>query len=137
MKRKRMEPIIAVIDEAAIIVAAAIIAVYGGYRAGLLSAEEALVALLLVLAVVAPLVWKLASIQAEREKVGPEALIGSLGVAIEDLDPEGYVEVEGELWRARALDPPITRGSRVRVVSLSGLTLIVEKAEGGRSDVRL
>ena len=61
-------------------------------------------------------------------KTGTEELIGTKGLAQEPLDPEGYVKIRGELWKARA-DPPdriITAQSTVRVRSAVGMTLIVE-----------
>lgn len=59
-----------------------------------------------------------------------DALIGALGTARERLDPEGYVRVGAELWRAvvsREL-APVEAGARVRVLAVRGLTLHVEPA---------
>ena len=60
-------------------------------------------------------------------KTGAEALIGSIGIAKQALEPEGYVQVHGELWQACAdpKDLAITAGRLVRVVAASGLTLRV------------
>jgi membrane protein implicated in regulation of membrane protease activity len=60
-------------------------------------------------------------------KVGVEQLIGQSGIASENIDPQGYVQVRGELWLAK-LAPgarPIPQGSRVRVQSAQGMTLVV------------
>jgi len=54
-------------------------------------------------------------------------LIGAKGVAIENLDPAGYVRVGGELWQSRIGEgcAPIREGSRIRVQAVDGMTLIV------------
>ena len=53
------------------------------------------------------------------------------GVSIEDLDPEGYVEVGSELWRATTGDENvrIDKGTRVIIKSVRGLTLLVAPEE--------
>jgi membrane protein implicated in regulation of membrane protease activity len=60
-------------------------------------------------------------------KTGSSGLVGKRGVARERLEPRGYVQVGGELWRAEIAPghPPIPAGSPVRVQSARGLTLIV------------
>jgi membrane protein implicated in regulation of membrane protease activity len=60
-------------------------------------------------------------------KGGVEQLIGQSGIASENINPQGYVQVRGELWKAK-LAPgtqPIPQGSRVRVQSTQGMTLVV------------
>ncbi|MBI2361258.1 MAG: NfeD family protein [Deltaproteobacteria bacterium] len=61
-------------------------------------------------------------------KTGSEQLIGTRGVAQGELSPRGYVRVRGELWHAeiRPSDPPVPRGSPVRVLAAEGMTLIVK-----------
>ena len=59
--------------------------------------------------------------------VGPEALVGTLGVAQSALAPTGTVLVSGELWQARA-DEPIGAGDPVVVLALDKLTLTVRRA---------
>jgi membrane-bound serine protease (ClpP class) len=67
------------------------------------------------------------AIAAKRRKVvtGEAGMIGLLGVAETDLNPEGNVLVHGELWKARTAGR-IPRGARVRVREIEGLTLVVE-----------
>jgi membrane-bound serine protease (ClpP class) len=60
--------------------------------------------------------------------MGREALIGALGNARTDLNPEGTVFLEGERWTAVTGDGPIPQGSRVRVIALDGIKLVVQKA---------
>lgn len=65
--------------------------------------------------------------RARQNKVlsGPEALVGELGVAQQEIAPQGQILVHGELWLARAA-APIGTGERVRVRAVDGLTLLVE-----------
>jgi len=60
-------------------------------------------------------------------KTGVEQLEGAIGVVQKTLDPEGYVQIHGELWQAVA-EPPaaaVPAGCRVRVQGAQGLTLRV------------
>jgi membrane protein implicated in regulation of membrane protease activity len=60
-----------------------------------------------------------------------ELLIGMTGVTKQALDPEGYVLVKGELWRAMAETPgqSIAQNTIVVIQGVSELTLIVKPAE--------
>jgi membrane-bound serine protease (ClpP class) len=58
---------------------------------------------------------------------GREGMVGEVGVAQTDLDPEGKVFVHGELWNAQA-GTLIPKGSKVKVVkALDSLKIRVEK----------
>jgi len=57
---------------------------------------------------------------------GHEGLVGSLGTAVTDLQPEGKVFVHGEYWDAVAEDP-LASGAEVRVVAVEGLNLRVRR----------
>ena len=62
-----------------------------------------------------------------HNRTGAELLIGCVGLTKQRLDPEGYVQVKGELWRAVA-DPPgqiIPPGQPVRIQAVSDFTLVV------------
>ncbi len=67
-------------------------------------------------------------IQAQRRRAttGAEGLVGLRGRAETALDPEGWVNVQGELWRASAGER-IGAGERISVVSMDGLALRVQK----------
>ncbi len=57
---------------------------------------------------------------------GKEGLIGETAVVYEDLNPEGLVKVSGEIWKALSGDGRIIKkGREVKIISLEGLTLIV------------
>jgi membrane-bound serine protease (ClpP class) len=64
-------------------------------------------------------------------RTGAELLIGMTGVTRQALDPEGYVLVKGELWRAVAAAPgqPIPQNTPVRIQAVSELMLVVTPAE--------
>jgi len=61
---------------------------------------------------------------------GTASLVGALGTARERLDPEGWVRVGAELWRAELAhgQAPLEAGAAVRVVAVDALTLQVERA---------
>lgn len=69
--------------------------------------------------------------------IGREWMVGELGRAVTDVDPDGVVQVRDALWRAftnRAT--PVGELDRVRVVGIEGLVLEVEPEEGGARDYR-
>ncbi len=73
------------------------------------------------------LVYLVIRAHARRAVTGREGMVGEVGVARTDLDPEGKVFVHGELWSAEA-QAKIPAGSRVRVIkALDSLKLRVEK----------
>ncbi len=66
--------------------------------------------------------------RARRNKrtTGPEAVVGEVGVAVEDLNPSGRIFTHGEYWFASSTYP-IKAGEKVRVTSIKGLELTVDK----------
>jgi membrane-bound serine protease (ClpP class) len=53
-------------------------------------------------------------------------MIGRIGIAIENFHDLGRISVNGEIWQAES-DSKIQQGETVKIVEMSGLTLIVEK----------
>jgi membrane protein implicated in regulation of membrane protease activity len=53
--------------------------------------------------------------------------------AIEDLNPDGYVQVDGELWRATVSGSykKVIKGQQVKITGHKGLTLLVQGDEIG------
>ncbi|HEV7524194.1 MAG TPA: NfeD family protein [Acidimicrobiia bacterium] len=69
--------------------------------------------------------------------MGREDLVGEMGLAEADVDPDGVVRVRDALWRARTnRATPIHAGDPVRVVSIEGVVLEVEPESGGARDHR-
>jgi membrane-bound serine protease (ClpP class) len=63
----------------------------------------------------------------KKAVTGKEGLVGEVGTAQTDLDPEGKVFVHGEIWNAEASEP-IAKGSKVKVTRvLDTLKIRVEK----------
>jgi membrane-bound serine protease (ClpP class) len=70
-------------------------------------------------------------IKAQRLKpvTGPGALIDETGTSQEILNPAGMILLHGELWQAESLSGQINKGEKVRVKSMQGFKLFVEKYE--------
>ncbi len=67
--------------------------------------------------------------------IGRESMLGELGEALSDVDPDGVVTVRGAPWRARTnRATPIQQGDAVRVAAIDGLLLEVEPLEGAARD---
>jgi membrane-bound serine protease (ClpP class) len=68
------------------------------------------------------------ALRARRNKVvtGAQGMIGAIGEARTDIDPEGKVFVLGELWNAHALTR-VAIGDHVVVRKINGLELEVER----------
>ncbi len=62
-----------------------------------------------------------------KSKLGLSALVGSQARAMEALNPEGHVLVEGEIWRAVASEA-VPAGAPLRVIGLDKYLLRVEPA---------
>ncbi len=64
--------------------------------------------------------------QRRRPVTGAEGMAGRRGIAQSEIDPEGWVLVQGERWLAGA-DERVAAGETVQVVSMDGLRLRVRK----------
>jgi len=69
--------------------------------------------------------------QRQRAVTGVEGMIGAGGRARDTVGPDepGYVDIHGEIWRARSAHR-VAAGETVRVIAVNGLTLIVEPSGG-------
>ena len=72
-----------------------------------------------------PFVWR--AYDADQPGLS-RSMIGARGIAIERLAPTGYIDVQGELWKAERIGqgPWIEKGGQVRVRKMKGLRLFVE-----------
>jgi len=68
--------------------------------------------------------------RAQRKPIstGRETLIGKIGNAITELNPQGEVQVAGERWTAFIENekPALPRGSRIAVIGVEGIRLLVK-----------
>ncbi len=67
-----------------------------------------------------------------KAKTNIDAIIGRQGIVLRSItrNVDGLVKVGNEQWRARA-EEDIKKGDEIVVISVSGVTLIVEKIKGG------
>jgi membrane-bound ClpP family serine protease len=67
-----------------------------------------------------------------KATTGAEGLVGRVGVAVTECDPEGHVRVEGELWKAHCAEG-VRAGDQVVVDGVeSSLTLVVAPVHSAR-----
>jgi membrane-bound serine protease (ClpP class) len=69
-----------------------------------------------------------------RPKVAAETVIGDGGKVTKRLAPEGYVKVQGVLWKAICDEAELEIGDEVVVVGIEGLRLIVSPKGGTVQD---
>ncbi|HEY9075607.1 MAG TPA: nodulation protein NfeD [Anaerolineaceae bacterium] len=71
------------------------------------------------------------ALRAQRSPIrtGQESLAGRWGTTRSEINPSGTVQVSGELWSADLAEgePPIPRGSRVKIVGIEGIRLKVKR----------
>ena len=85
----------------------------------------------LILTVVAFLTYEIITFRLGKKTlerkpaIWSEAIVGQCGKATTPLTPGGYVQVNGELWRAFSSDTNINEGDEIVVVKLDRLTLHV------------
>jgi membrane-bound serine protease (ClpP class) len=69
--------------------------------------------------------------------IGREWMVGEVGAAVSQVNPDGIVTVRDAPWRARTnRATPIEPDQAVRVVSIDGLVLEVEPVDGAARDYR-
>ena len=65
--------------------------------------------------------------QRRTATTGASGLLGQTGVAQTSFEGEGWVKLQGELWRASCETKDVQPGDKVRVVAVDGLAVIVKK----------
>jgi len=103
------------------LVIALLVILYEYYDFPLLYAWAVAVAWVAKDVILYPFVWRAYDSSPQR------AMVGLTGKAKEAIDPSGYVEIRGELWRAQLEEgvKAIRAGEMVEVRDVRGLTLIV------------
>ena len=71
------------------------------------------------------LMSRVAMMRKKRIHTGVEAMVGTVGEARSDFTGAGLVWVNGESWNAQS-SVPVKKGEKVRIISISGLELIIE-----------
>ncbi len=85
----------------------------------------------LALIIVAFLIYEIVTFRVGRRALERKpaiwsgAVVGRCGKATTPLTPDGYVQVDGELWHALSIDTNINEGDDIVVVELDRLTLNV------------
>lgn len=75
------------------------------------------------------IIWLAVRTHVRKPTTGEKGMIGLMGEARSDLDPEGSVYIRGEYWTAVAASGKIKNGTKVKVVDMDGMTLKVEKTQ--------
>jgi membrane-bound serine protease (ClpP class) len=63
----------------------------------------------------------------KRPSTGREAFAGKKAIVKANLEPDGMVLMDGELWKARSEEGEIRIGETVEVIVMEGFTVIVRK----------
>lgn len=71
---------------------------------------------------------------AKKPTVGVEAMAGLKGRTLTSLNPEGLVQVEGEVWKAKAEGGSIEADREVVIKDVQGLNLLVEERKNLTSE---
>ena len=74
------------------------------------------------------LMSRVAMMRRRRIHTGAEAMVGTCGEARFDFTGSGLVWVNGESWNAQS-SVPVKKGDKVKILSISGLDLIIEPME--------
>lgn len=61
-----------------------------------------------------------------KPATGMEGIIGEIGHALARIDPDGRVQVHGEIWNAESVSGSIESGQKIRVTGIRNLLLYVE-----------
>ena len=76
-----------------------------------------------------PFVWR--AYDWDHESDG-NPMLGLQGVALETIDPSGYVLVRGERWYAEIRGKaPIEKGQKIEIRGMKGLTVFIHPVETG------
>jgi len=66
----------------------------------------------------------------KKPVTGSIGMVGTIGIVIENLNPEGLIKTHGEIWKALSLDnKTIKKGSTVKIISVEGLLIHVMQIE--------
>jgi membrane protein implicated in regulation of membrane protease activity len=69
-----------------------------------------------------------------KVQTGSEGLMGKEAVVLEDINPEGKVEIMDEIWKATAKGKTFQKGKKVKITGTQGLVLTVDDLQKRSSD---
>lgn len=125
--RIQFEPLLAVVDEIAVLLGLIILALFILTFVGIINLLTAV-----ILGIVASLILLALAIliirpQMKKPKMGPEAIIGKIG-EVREVKSRGEIVVliDGEYWLGKTSDT-VTKGDKVVVIDVKGLMLKVKK----------
>lgn len=80
--------------------------------------------------VIFPFVWR--SYDPNQPGIS-RSMVGERGIVKKRLDPSGYIQIGGELWRAESVEAglPVEIGQVVQVIKMEGLKLLVRFESSG------
>ncbi|MFA5629771.1 MAG: NfeD family protein [Dehalococcoidales bacterium] len=62
----------------------------------------------------------------------PEAIIGKQGVVVQEINPQGLVKIQGELWGANS-EEKIDVGEKITVIDCTGIKLTVIRSDSQKN----
>jgi len=92
----------------------------------------------IILIVIAFLIYEIVTFRLGRRAlerkpaIWSEAIVGHRGIATTPLTPDGYAQVNGELWHAFSSDANINKGDDIVVVEMDRLTLRVAPLQASK-----
>ena len=118
------------IDEALIVALIVGLILYVLVRLQVISVRDAVIASIPFIVIGAIVLAKVIESMKRERKAGIETLVGLTGRVV-SVEQGGvlYIELEGELWKAKSLGGNVKEGDYVVVRGYRGLTLLVEKTE--------
>ncbi len=70
--------------------------------------------------------WPVVTAMRRPQLTGAEGMIGAQGEALTELNPQGLIRCQGEVWAATA-EGPIPSGERVRILAVDRLRVRVAR----------
>ena len=67
-------------------------------------------------------------------RTGLQEMVGREALVVGDIDPEGKVRINSEIWTATAKGRRYEEGEKVKIIGARGLVLVVENPQDKRSD---
>jgi membrane-bound serine protease (ClpP class) len=73
------------------------------------------------------LYYKIYQAMTVKVLTGQEAMVGRIGVVVQDIDPEGKIQCATEIWNAIAAGKKFLEGEKVVISGFFGLNVVVEE----------